>query len=379
MEPAGRIDVLHPAALPGVVWYRGRRVSHAYPRHWHEELHLCAYSAGDGRLRLRGATAAIGAGDLAITPAGEIHENWVERGGACSFRSLYLDVGPVRWLVNTHFHIDHNAGNSAYQDAFPGVEIIAQAATRRFMDDTNPAFAANVIAPDGRPSTELLPAMRRALASGHDDGGNVLSAADRALTVRQIHDIEGEIADYRHYRYEPPTVLFERALTLHLGDRQVVIEHLGRGNTPGDASVWLPRERVLATGDLLTLPVPYMRMGYPREQLEVLRALRGRDARVIVPGHGAVQTDARQLDDVIALLQSVVDQAHEQTAKLPMNPKTKRKSADDLHIDLGAFQRRMAGDDPVTLDFWRSIVEGLGGTANQGLVGRAFDEETGKL
>ncbi|HXU69907.1 MAG TPA: AraC family transcriptional regulator [Polyangia bacterium] len=99
MTPAGRIDVLHPAGLPGVVWYRGRRVSHAYPRHWHEELHLCAYSAGDGRLRLRGATSAIGAGDLAITPAGEIHENWVERGGACSFRSLYLDVALVRGLV----------------------------------------------------------------------------------------------------------------------------------------------------------------------------------------------------------------------------------------------------------------------------------------
>jgi len=290
-----------------------------------------------------------------------------------------LTSKPVRWLVNTHFHIDHNAGNSAYKDAFPGVEIIAQSATRRFMDDTNPAFAANVIAPDGRPSTELLPAMRRALASGHDDGGNALSAADRALTVRQIHDIEGEIADYRHYRYEPPTLLFERALTLDLGDRQVVVEHLGRGNTPGDASVWLPRERVLATGDLLTGPIPYMRMGYPREQLEVLRTLRGRDARVIVPGHGAVQTDPRPLDDVIALLQSVVDQVHEQTAKLPMNSKTKRKSADDLHIDLGAFQKRMAGDDPVNLDFWQNIVEGLGGTANQGLVGRAFDEETGKL
>ncbi|HET9697212.1 MAG TPA: MBL fold metallo-hydrolase, partial [Terriglobales bacterium] len=30
---------------------------------------------------------------------------------------------PVRYLLNTHFHIDHNAGNSAYIEAFPDLEV----------------------------------------------------------------------------------------------------------------------------------------------------------------------------------------------------------------------------------------------------------------
>lgn len=36
---------------------------------------------------------------------------------------------PVRWVVNTHWHADHVAGNIAYRQAFPTVEFIAHANT----------------------------------------------------------------------------------------------------------------------------------------------------------------------------------------------------------------------------------------------------------
>src|SRR5262249_9477995 len=45
---------------------------------------------------------------------------------------------PVTFLVNTHFHNDHNLGNRAYMDAFPEITIIAHAETKKDMDMFGP-------------------------------------------------------------------------------------------------------------------------------------------------------------------------------------------------------------------------------------------------
>ena len=75
----------------GMVFHRGMRFTHPYPRHWHDELHLCAYTAGAGYLRCRGATHLACAGDLILTPPSEVHHNWVPDGQTVSFLSLYID------------------------------------------------------------------------------------------------------------------------------------------------------------------------------------------------------------------------------------------------------------------------------------------------
>jgi cyclase len=40
---------------------------------------------------------------------------------------------PVGYLLNTHFHNDHNNGNKTYLDAFPSLAIIAQEETKKDM------------------------------------------------------------------------------------------------------------------------------------------------------------------------------------------------------------------------------------------------------
>jgi cyclase len=291
-----------------------------------------------------------------------------------------LTPKPVRYLLNTHFHIDHNAGNSVYADAFPGLIIIAHTSTRRLMNDANPAFAANVVAPDGRPTTVILPELKKEIATGKDEQGQPLSPQDKESDERQVTQVEQQIADYRSFRYQPPTLTFDSALSIDLGKREVVVEHLGRGNTPGDALVYLPREQLLVTGDLLTWPIPYMRMSFPHEWVEVLRTMSRMDATTIVPGHGQVLHDKTYLNQVIALLASVIEQVHEQAPKIGFDSRSKVPKAEDLHIDLEPFRKSMAGDDPGNNDFWQRIVNpGMIGGVNQGVVGRAYAEEIGRL
>jgi glyoxylase-like metal-dependent hydrolase (beta-lactamase superfamily II) len=213
-----------------------------------------------------------------------------------------------------------------------------------------------------------------------DEDGKTLSAEEKAAVPQQIAQVENEIAEYRNFKYQAPTITFDHELVLDIGNREVQVEHLGRGNTPGDALVYLPREKVLITGDLLTWPIPYMRMSYPREWVEVLRTMSRMDADVIVPGHGMLLHDNSYMNEVIALLDSVIEQVHEQAPKVGFNSRTKVPNLEDMHVDLEPFRKSMAGDDPDNNDFWKNIVDpGMLGGVNQGVVGRAYAEEIGRL
>jgi cyclase len=71
----------------------------------------------------------------------------------------------------------------------------------------------------------------------------------------------------------------------------VLVLHLGRGNTAGDAVVYVPDAKVLAAGDLLVAPTPFAFGSYIREWPRTLDALAAIDATTIVPGHGPIMHD----------------------------------------------------------------------------------------
>jgi len=85
-----------------------------------------------------------------------------------------------------------------------------------------------------------------------------------------------------------PTLVFERALTLWLGSLEVRILQLGRGHTKGDTVVWLPKDRVLFSGDLVEFDAtPYAGDCYFEDWPATLDALAALQPLKLVPGRGA--------------------------------------------------------------------------------------------
>ena len=71
--------------------------------------------------------------------------------------------------------------------------------------------------------------------------------------------------------YQAPTLTFTDKIDIDLGNREVQVKYLGRGNTAGDAIVYLPKEKIIVAGDLLVKPLPCPYDGYPSESVRELQ------------------------------------------------------------------------------------------------------------
>src|SRR5450432_1595239 len=243
---------------------------------------------------------------------------------------------PVGFLLNTHFHNDHNNGNKAYLDAFPSLAIVAQEETKRDMDLIQPG---NIEREPKQLGTAIA-----AFKQGKDPRGNPLSEDDKKQVQAMLPGLEEALADSKTMVYTPPTLTFTDKIDIDLGNREVQVKHLGRGNTPGDAIVYLPKEKILVAGDLLVHPIPYTYDGYPAEWIQTLRKMAQLDVETIVPGHGPVLHGKVYLNLVADLFQSAVDQVRE---RIRQKGHPGFHSVDDVKasVDLTPFRQKFAGDD----------------------------------
>jgi len=243
---------------------------------------------------------------------------------------------PVAYLLNTHFHNDHNNGNKTYLDAFPSLAIVAQEETRKDMDLIQPGNVER--APD------QLAAIIAAFKQGKDQRGQPLSEDDKKQVQDLLPGLDRQLAEFKTLVYQSPTLTFIDKLDLDLGNREVQVKHLGRGNTPGDAIVYLPKEKILVAGDLLVHPIPYTYDGYPSEWAETLQKMGQLDAEIIVPGHGPILHDKTYLYLVADLLRSAVEQVRARIRQIGFPGS---HSVDDVKssVDLTSFRKQFAGDD----------------------------------
>ena len=209
---------------------------------------------------------------------------------------------PVRYLINTHWHADHFYANYVFQDEYPGVEIIGHPATTAGMD--------SILAPWIAETRQLATAGPMLLESGYGEDGEVLTDEARRSLERRLEEAQTLLMPlFEQIRLSPPTLEITTALTLRRGAREIQVLHLGKGNTPGDLVVYLPAEKIVATGDLVVRPFPFLGMDdHPVEWSATLGKIAELDIDLLIPGHGDVQHDLDYLHLVAELFASLGDQ-----------------------------------------------------------------------
>jgi glyoxylase-like metal-dependent hydrolase (beta-lactamase superfamily II) len=178
---------------------------------------------------------------------------------------------PVKFLINTHYHLDHSLGNSEF--AKLGAVII----------------------------------------SHENDKANMQKAGEGMLQFAKQSGLSDQ--DLKGTKLAYPTLTFGDRVTLDIGNNKVEILFIGPSHTTGSVLVYMPQEKVLFTGDILFTDFhPFLGEANIEGWIKVLDYIMAMDVDKIIPGHGPVSSKKDVADLKNYLL--VFDQkAKELTAK----------------------------------------------------------------
>ncbi len=192
---------------------------------------------------------------------------------------------PVRTVINTHYHFDHAHGNQIFGK---DVLIIGHEVTRDMLLGGKSAEM-----PLYKGYMTRLPAqiqtLQQRLAAETD-------AARKATLQTELQIAENNAASQAELKPTPPNVTLKKQMTLYRGGREIQIRFLGRAHTAGDVVVYLPKEKIVITGDLLTSALSNMSDAYVNEWDDTLEELKKLDFTTVLPGHGEAFTDRNKID-----------------------------------------------------------------------------------
>ena len=148
-----------------------------------------------------------------------------------------------------------------------------------------------------------------------------------------------DLPKFNGLREAPPTLTFADKMVLQRGERRIELLWLGLGNTRGDVVVYLPKERIVATGDLLVLPIPFAFGSYYEEWAKTLAKVDALGADVLLPGHGPIQRDREALRAVQAMLQALVREVKAAAVAGATLEETRQR------VTLADWKEKFAADD----------------------------------
>jgi cyclase len=190
---------------------------------------------------------------------------------------------PIKWVINSHFHGDHNFGNAVFKAA--GATFVAQQETARIMQQVQPKELA-----------------------------------------RRVDGFKKRGLDPNEVKLILPDVTFDNGMTIHLRGREVQLMYFGPGQQAGDTFVLFPHARALFTpGAFGKRNMPTMAYTPSVDNwIKVLNQVTDMDVDQILPAHGDVATraDVKELAAMLADEYETVKQAVEKSLSVDEAVKT---------------------------------------------------------
>src|SRR5881394_2502665 len=164
---------------------------------------------------------------------------------------------PIRFVFDTHHHGDHAYGNQIWAEQ--GAVPVAHAGVIEEMKKYESGFFG------GKPG--------------------------------RWEDTAKNRPDVAASKLKPPTLLYNKDMIFDDGKHRVELLHFGVAHMHGDGFAWLPKEKILFTGDAcVNGAYNYVGDGDTEQWIKTLEAARKLGATVICPGHGPIGA-ADVLDD----------------------------------------------------------------------------------
>jgi cyclase len=207
---------------------------------------------------------------------------------------------PIKYLINTHFHLDHVLGTKAFVRENPGIVVIAHELTAKIMDQKTmrdrDEFATGLM------QKSISTRKQSEQEKNKEKGTELLAAAN---------DIEKYSKDLSASTIIFPTLTFRDSLTMWDNRLHIQLKFLGGGHTPGDIVLLLPEQKLLITGDLVHDYEPLFWDADIDSWLMVLNKIRSMDFDYFVGGHG----DVHNGKEIIDLWKEYIEEVKTKTIK----------------------------------------------------------------
>jgi len=100
---------------------------------------------------------------------------------------------------------------------------------------------------------------------------------------------------------------FEKTLNLEIGGQKLELSHVGPAYTPGDTLVWLPNQKILFSGDVISVErLPAIgSMSNTTQWLAVFNKIETLKPTKIIPGHGSATTYSQAVSETKIYLEDL--------------------------------------------------------------------------